>query len=239
MIDIHCHILPGIDDGPQTLATSLAMAKMAERDGIRTLIATPHTDGIRVNRVRVEAAVHDLNLELQRLNMTLSVCPGYEIPYHLAEELSAAHTLANNGRHVLIEFPPMHLPKGALNTFFTLIAAGLVPVLAHPERNLGVLINPDVLKEMVDNGVLVQITATSITGELGPDVQRCAHHLLKQGWVHFLATDSHSPTFREPVLGRAVTLAARLIGQENAMALVEQNPRQILAAAESLSASTS
>jgi protein-tyrosine phosphatase len=231
VIDIHCHILPGIDDGPQTLATSVAMAKLAVRDGIRALIATPHTDGVRVSRDRVAAAVHDLNRELRRQDLALTVYPGFELPFHLAAELAAAHTLADNGRHVLIEFPPMHLPQGALNTFFTLIAAGQVPVLAHPERNLGVLMNPDLLKEMVENGILVQITAASVIGEMGPDVQRCAHHLLKQGWVHFLATDSHSPTFREPVLGRAVKIVTRLIGQEQARALVEQNPGQILAAA--------
>ncbi len=230
MIDIHCHILPGIDDGPQTLATSLAMAKVAAGDGIRFLIATPHTDGITVSRERVAAAVHDLNRELRQRNLALAVYPGFELPFHLAAEMAAAHTLANNGRHVLIEFPPMHLPKGALNTFFTLLAAGLVPVLAHPERNLGVLMNPDVLKEMVENGILLQVTAASVTGEMGPDVQRCAHHLLKQGWVHFLATDSHSPTFREPVLGRALKIVTRLIGHEQARMLVEQNPRQILAA---------
>lgn len=239
MIDIHCHILPGIDDGPQTLATSLAMAKMAEQDGIRALIATPHTDGIRVNQDRVAAAVHALNLELRRQNIALAVYPGFELPYHLAAELAATHTLANNNRHVLIEFPAMHLPKGVLNTFYPLIAAGLVPILAHPERNLGVLMNPDVLKDMVDNGILVQITATSVTGELGPDVQRCAHFLLKRGWVHFLASDSHSPTFREPVLSRAVKIAARLIGPENVRALVEQNPRRILATAPGFSAATS
>ena len=239
MIDIHCHILPGIDDGPQNLATSLAMAKMAEQDGIRSLIATPHTDGIRVDQDRVAAAVHDLNFALQGQNLALAVYPGFELPYHHAAELAATHTLANNGRHVLIELPPMHLPKGVLNTFYSLLAAGLVPVLAHPERNGEVLMNPDLLKEMVENGILLQITATSVTGELGPDVQRCAHYLLKQGWVHFLATDSHSPTFREPVLTKAVKIVSRLVGPENARALVEQNPRQILATAQPLPAAAS
>lgn len=238
MIDIHCHILPGIDDGPEDLATSLDMAKIAAQDGIRVLIATPHTDGIRVNQDRVTAAVHALNLELQQRNLSLTVYPGFELPYHLAGKLATTHTLANNGRHVLIEFPAMHLPKGALNTFYPLIAAGQVPILAHPERNLGVLMNPDALKNMVDNGILVQITATSVTGELGPDVQRCAHYLLKKGWVHFLASDSHSPTFREPVLSRAVNIAARLIGPEKARALAGQNPGRILATAPPLSTAT-
>lgn len=231
MIDIHCHILPGIDDGPQNLAASLAMAKMAGNDGIRALIATPHTDGIRVNQERVAAATHDLNLELRQQNLALTVYPGFELPYHLAGELAATHTLANNGRHVLIEFPPLHLPRTALDTFFPLTAAGLIPVLAHPERNPGVLMNPDALREMVANGILVQITASSVTGEMGPDVERCAHYLLKQGWVHFLATDSHAPTFRAPVLSRALKIASRLIGPEKARALVEEYPKQILASA--------
>ena len=228
MIDIHCHILPGIDDGPATLATSLAMAARAEQDGIRALIATPHTDGIQVNREIVDAAVRDLNLELRRRELLLEVLPGYEIPYHLAMPLASTHTLANNTRHVLIEFPYNHLPRGAMNTFFELIGAGLVPILAHPERNDAVIDNPDILRDLVNNGILVQITAASITGELGPDILRCSQYLLKKNMVHFLATDAHSLTYREPVLSKAVQAVSRLIGPEKTRTLVADNPRRII-----------
>jgi protein-tyrosine phosphatase len=229
LIDIHCHILPGLDDGPRTLATSLAMAERAAADGIQTIIATPHTDGIRVGRKNVAAAVEELNLALQRASIPLAVYPGYEIPFHLAEVLAGIHTLADGGRFVLIELPPLHVPLGVQDTFLGLIAQGLIPILAHPERNEAVVQNPELLRPLVDNGTLIQITAMSITGGMGVDVRRCVQYLVKKGMAHFLATDSHSPTFREPVLSPAVRAVAKLVGPSRASELVEDTPRQILA----------
>ena len=191
MIDIHCHILPGMDDGPDHLETSLSMARIAAGDGIGTIIATPHTDGIRVNRESVPDRVHDLNRELKRHHIDLAVLPGYEIPYHLLSELAPTHTLAGSN-YVLIEFPHAYVPGDAPATVFRLLAQGFIPIIAHPERNRDILRNPDLLENLIEAGALSQLTAVSITGDLGPDIQQCAHSLLVRKMAHFIATDSQA-----------------------------------------------
>lgn len=229
VIDIHCHILPGLDDGPQRLETSLAMASVALRDNIRVIIATPHTDGVSVNRDTVTAKVIELNSELEQLAMGIEIVAGYEIPYHLVAELAPTHTLAGS-RYVLIEYPHTYIPGDARTTIQRLVQQGLQPIIAHPERNGGVLEQPDRLAESIQAGALTQLTAASLTGELGPDLQRCAMYLLSNGLVHFIGTDSHSPSFRTPVLKKAHTMAAKLVGREQADQLTMVNPGRILRA---------
>ncbi|MBW2328492.1 MAG: hypothetical protein JRF04_02560 [Deltaproteobacteria bacterium] len=226
MIDIHCHILPGIDDGADRLQTSLAMATMAARDGITTVIATPHTDGITVNRTVVQQAVNRLNIELTEQGIDLEVVAGYEIPANLVCDLQS-HTIADSP-YILVEFPHQYLPEDAAETLYTLVQAGRKPIIAHPERNGSVLRNPELLHELVAVGAMIQLTAASVTGDFGPDILHCANYLLRNQLVHFLATDSHSPTFRKPVLSPARKAAARLIGREEADKLVVDNPKAIL-----------
>jgi protein-tyrosine phosphatase len=226
MIDIHCHILPGIDDGADRLQTSLAMATMAARDGITTIIATPHTDGITVNQSVVQQAVDRLNGELVNRNIDLEVVAGYEIPADLVCDLQS-HTIADTP-YILVEFPHQYLPEDAAETLYTLVQAGRKPIIAHPERNGSVLRNPELLHELVAVGAMIQLTAASVTGDFGPDILHCANYLLRNQLVHFLATDSHSPTFRKPVLSPARKAAARLIGREQADRLVIDNPKAIL-----------
>lgn len=226
MIDIHCHILPGIDDGADRLQTSLAMATMAAQDGITTVIATPHTDGVTVNQRVVQQAVDQLNTELARQGIDLEVAAGYEIPAELVCDLQS-YTIADSC-YILVEFPHQYLPEDAVETMYTLVQAGRKPIIAHPERNGSVLRNPDLLRDLVAVGSMVQLTAASVTGEFGPDIQHCANYLLRNQLVHFLATDSHSPTFRKPVLSPARKAAARLIGREQANKLVVDNPQAIL-----------
>ena len=227
MIDIHCHILPATDDGPNTMETSLAMAEISAADGIQTIIATPHTDGIRVNRESVIKGVAKLNIELQLNKTPLKVLPGYELPFHLVSELGPTHTLAGS-KYLLIEFPHQYIPQGASSTLYNLIYSGFKPIIAHPERNNEVLANPTRLVELVETGALVQLTASSITGDLGPDIQHCAHYLLNNGIGDFIATDSHSPAFRAPVLSKAHVTVKKLLGRKKADLLVMENPRKII-----------
>lgn len=226
-IDIHCHILPGMDDGPRLLATSLAMASIAANDGIKTIIATPHTDGRRVNRERVKLSVNHLNHELSRENITIKVISGFEIPYHLINELASSHTLGSS-KFVLIEFPHNFIPGDAATTLHRLISKGLQPIIAHPERNMDILANPDRVNDLIDTGAKMQVTAAGITGELGPDIQRCSHYLLQKKQVHFIATDSHSPSFRKPVLSGACKIVTRLIGSDQADSIFIRNPGRII-----------
>ncbi len=227
MIDIHCHILPEIDDGPQRMEISLAMASKAAQDGIEVIIATPHTDGTTVNNITVTAKVSELNNELAQHSIPLEIVAGYEIPYQLVADLATTHTLAGS-KYVLIEFPHTYVPKDAISTVYNLITQGLQPIIAHPERNAAVLAQPDLMAELAEAGALSQLTAASITGELGPDLQRCALYLLKNSLAHFIATDSHSPNFRSPVLRKAHAFAKKLIGRQQADLLTIENPAKIL-----------
>ena len=227
VIDIHCHILPELDDGPQRMEISLAMASKAAQDGIRVIIATPHTDGTTVNSITVAAKVSELNNELTQHSIPLEVVAGYEIPYHLVADLATTHTLSESN-YVLIEFPHTYVPKDAISTIYNLIAQGLQPIIAHPERNAAVLAQPDLMTELIEAGALSQLTAVSITGELGPDLQRCAIYLLKNSMAHFIATDSHSPNFRSPVLRKAHTFVTKLLDRKQADLLIIDNPAKIL-----------
>ena len=227
MIDIHCHILAALDDGPRRLEISLEMAAIAAEDGIKTIIATPHADGLTVNPGSVETAVLNLQEKLHGRKIALRIAAGFEIPYHLVLELAESHTLAGS-RYVLFELPHFQVPPDAPQTIYRLLEQGLWPIIAHPERNSTLIDQPDLLTGLIEAGALVQLTAASITGALGPDVQRCAHYLLNRRQAHFIATDSHSPTFRTPVLRSARKIAARLLNSELAAALVEDNPARIL-----------
>ena len=231
MIDIHCHIAPGLDDGPLTIATSLAMAKIAAEDGIKVIIATPHADGEHITPERLHTEVRNLNQTLMARRIPLTVVAGFEIPHSLALVLAASHTLAGSS-YVLIEFPHEFMPAEAPALIRALLGRGFLPVIAHPERNGDILAEPLRLAEMVAAGALIQVTAASITGEFGPDCLRCAHYLLSKGLVHFIATDSHSTTFRAPMLSRAHAIARRLLGPERAALLTSGNPQKILMAAK-------
>lgn len=227
MIDIHCHILPGLDDGPRFIDTSLAMAAKAAEDGIRAIIATPHTDGIRVNSASVKNGVRRLNQELQREKINIEIYSGYEIPSYLLSSLGHTHRLAES-RYVLLEFPHTHLPADALITVSSSLTIGLYPIIAHPERNPDILDRPELLGELVDIGALAQLTASSLVGDQGSDIQQCSRYLLKNKLIHFIATDSHSPTFREPVLSEARRIAVKLVGSEQAEKLFEKNASRII-----------
>lgn len=215
-----------MDDGPTVLETSVAMATIAAKDGISCIVATPHTDGIRVNRDSVGIAVDRLNKIFLRENIHIELIPGYEIPYHLVNDLAETHTLGSSN-FVLVEFPHSYVPNEALAGCYRLLDKGLQPIIAHPERNTQIIRCPEVLEELLRTGARAQLTAASITGEMGPDVQRCAHLLLRQDLVHFIGTDSHSPSFREPVLSKAFKTVKKLIGRNKAEQIFFQNPSLI------------
>ncbi len=228
MIDIHSHILPGIDDGAPDLNTSLAMAELAVADGIQVVIATPHVDGSGyLTMAMINTAVDQLNSVLQKRGLGLIVFPGAELQFHAAKQLVDQYCLAS-GSFFLLEFPHSHLPADALDLIYTFIQKGLTPIIAHPERNREISMEPGKLSSLVGAGAKVQITASSLTGELGTSAQICARFLLKNNLVHFMATDSHSPNFRKPILSKAVKKAKTYLSREGALALVRDNPLAIL-----------
>ncbi len=236
MIDIHCHILPGMDDGAEDMAETLAMARAAVRDGIRTLVGTPHTlNEVFVNpESRVSEVTASVRDALQREKIPLEMLPGAEVrmgPGLLdSVKRGDAGTLNHNGRYILLEFPVLSTPPRLKEEIFTLQRNGLTPVIAHPERNLEVQHDLGILCGLVEMGVLCQVTAMSITGGFGVGVRRCAREMLRRRLIHVIASDAHSARGRPPALAEAAECAAEILESfDEANRMVEDVPASILA----------
>ena len=227
MIDIHCHILHGIDDGPSTIEESIEMARIAYRDGITKIVATPHIRDSRHHGGVIVEKVNLLNTLLRDKHIPVEILQGADVSAQIAGGGLSDYTI-NQTKYILIEFPHMFLPKNARDLLFRMRAGGYYPIITHPERNLSVISHPELLFEMLETGTFVQVTAESLTGSFGIDIQQCACHLLKKGVVTFLATDAHSSTQRPPVLSDGLRVAEKKIGKEKAAALVTTNPEKVL-----------
>lgn len=219
MIDIHCHILPGIDDGAPDMETSIAMARIAANDGIHTIIATPHLTSPTFSKEKLLKAVAQLNTTLQRHNIPLTILFGAEVQAHISLSVADRFCLAESS-FLLVEFPHSYLPADATGLISALTARSITPIIAHPERNIQIGREPWQLITLLGMGAKIQITAESITGKMGMAAKNCAEYLLQNKHVHYLATDSHAPGFREPILSKAVKQAARIIGEVQAKKLV-------------------
>jgi protein-tyrosine phosphatase len=227
MVDIHCHILPGVDDGPEDLAGSLKMAEIAAADGITQIVATPHVKDENLSRGFFEERIRQFNEKLRRINSPPEVFLGADVSSALPPGIQARYTI-NKGPYFLLEFPHSHLPRNAEEILFRILLTRLRPIITHPERNPSIIRNPDLLFRLVEAGALVQVTAGSLTGLFGVDADHCTRYLLRRGMVHFIATDAHSPRHRRPVLSQAAEEAASIIGQTAALALVTSNPKAVV-----------
>ena len=227
MIDLHCHILPGIDDGPVDMQTSIDMAKIAAEDGIETIVATPHIKNVLHSTVKLLELVSQLNIHLESQNIPVKVLLGGDV-FALIDPSRLKDYTINNSRYILIEFPYNYMPSNTKEILFSLALQGVWPIITHPERNLAIIKKPSLLFDMLYGNVLVQITAGSLTGEFGRDEQACASYLLQKEAVHFIATDAHSTGFRRPVLSDGLNVARKIIGEERAKKLVWDNPSAVL-----------
>jgi protein-tyrosine phosphatase len=236
MIDLHCHILPGLDDGPQTMEESIQMCRIAYQDGIRTIVATPHTlNGVYQNGLLTTLSkVKELDSELRthHSELTLTILPGSDV--HLCEttlqqvDQGEAITIGDGGKYIMIEFPSQAIPYQAERVLFQLLGRGLIPIISHPERNLEIGRRPERYDEIIKMGCFGQVTAMSLTGEFGPKVRQWAEKLLKSWLVHFIASDAHSPNGRPPILSAAVKAAAKIVGKKEAEKMVTEYPKAIL-----------
>ena len=213
MIDLHSHILCGIDDGARSLEDSLDIARAAVEDGITVIAGTPHVrDDWPTAAGVMEDRVAELNAELQQAGIPLEVRPGGEIAVEWLARLSHDELrrfgLGGNPRYLLVETPYYGWPLALANSLFSLRAAGFTPVLAHPERNAEVQAHPDQLAQLVQGGVLVQVTAAAIDGRIGRRSQECARRLVERGTAHMLASDAHHASVREV----GMTAAAKALG---------------------------
>ncbi len=233
-VDIHCHMLPGLDDGAVNLGVSLAMAEMAVADGIGTAIVTPHQLGnySRNRGETIRAYAKRFQRELSQRGVPLRILPGADVRIEpdMFQGLTTGDvaSLADRRRHVLLELPhELYMPlEGLLRT---LRSAGMVGILSHPERNQGILSDPGVVAVLVDAGCLMQVTAGSLMGAFGAEIQEFSERLLTEGLVHFLATDAHGTASRRPLLSRAYLRAAELVGQRQADELCCINPAAVVA----------
>ena len=201
MIDLHSHILHGIDDGARSLEDSLEIARSAVSDGITVIAATPHVrDDWPTAADVMEHRVAELRASLEREEIPLDVRPGGEIAVDWLARLSPEDLrrfgLGGNPRYLLVETPYYGWPLGLADSLFALRASGITPVLAHPERNAEVQASPARLVRLVDSGVLVQVTAASVDGRIGARARACGLELIRRGLAHLLASDAHHASVR-------------------------------------------
>ena len=233
MIDLHCHMLPGIDDGAADLEVSLAMARMAVADGITITACTPHImPGVYENRgPEIRTAIERLQAVLDENDIPLKLVTGADVHIapDLVEGLRSGRVLSlNDSRYFLFE-PPHHIAPPRLEQLaFDVMAAGYMPVITHPERLTWIETHYEIFTQMVRAGAWIQITAGALTGRFGRRPKYWSEKLLDDGVVHVLATDAHNLRNRSPVLSEAREAVAARLGEQAARDMVLTRPRLIL-----------
>jgi protein-tyrosine phosphatase len=229
MVDIHHHLLPGLDDGAKDFETSIAMAKMAVAEGITHVSASPHANGkYSYDRARNEELAAELRERLAQENVPLTVGVGCD--FHLSyDNIQDAQTdktrfTINGLGYLLVELPDFGLPRGLTETFYNLQMAGMTPILTHPERNPTLQGDIPRMLSWLRGGLLIQVTCDSVTGRMGKAAEKMALKLLDNRWVHFLATDAHNTTSRPPRMAEARRIVAKKYGEEYAQAICQDNP---------------
>ena len=229
MVDIHNHLLPGLDDGSPDLETSLAMARMAAADGITHIVCTPHANHrYPYDPFRVEDLIASLRARLAEANIPLTLTRGadFHLTYENIQEAladPARFSIAGRG-YLMTELPDFGSFSSFDETYYELRLAGMTPVLTHPERNPTLQDNPTKLNDWLHLGVLVQVTANSVLGDMGRKAQRMSIDLLGKKQVHFIATDAHNTSSRPPKLRETFDLIARRFGEAYAVTLCKLNP---------------
>jgi protein-tyrosine phosphatase len=226
MVDIHSHILPGIDDGPKTLEDSVTMVKMAAKSGTTDIVATPHSDlHFKFQPELVEARIAEVSEACGRV---LRIYRGCDFHLHwdnIQDSLEHPTRYTINGkRYLLVEFSELLIPKSTDEVFGRMQAVGIIPVVTHPERNGLLHARLDTLKAWTDSGVRVQVTAQSFTGRFGKAAKSIADELMKRNLVHIIASDAHDTHHRPPVLTEAYAYIAKHYGDARAELLFKTNP---------------
>ncbi|GAC1355452.1 MAG: tyrosine protein phosphatase [Acidobacteriaceae bacterium] len=229
MIDIHHHLLPGLDDGATDFETSVAMAKIAAADGITHIVCTPHANSRYVYEPKVvDSKISELQQRLESDGVSLKLgrgCDFHTTYENIQQAKSNPSRFSINGLgYLLMEVPDYGLPQGLTETFYQLQIAGLTPILTHPERNPTLQGDMERMMQWLRGGVLVQVTAGSVLGHMGKAAQKMAHRLLERRWVHFLATDAHNTTSRPPRMREAYDLIAERYAPTYAHLLCISNP---------------
>ena len=236
MIDLHNHLLPGIDDGARKIDETLEFLRLARRDGVRTVVATPHMkpgvyDNTRETILERVALVREAQRGDEAEGVTL--LPGAEVYY--TADLTARvgngqlMTRGDGGRYLLLELPYQQVPIGVEETIFQLKLRQITPLMAHPERVAYYLTDIERVASSIRLGALMQVTGSSITGRFGDRAREFALRMLERNMIHVLASDSHDVRHRPPTLSGAVKAATVVVGEAAARRLVDDNPAAIIA----------
>ncbi len=236
MIDLHCHFLPGIDDGAETLEQALALARLAVEDGIQVSVMTPHIHSgwYDNDRESIERARVSFQQALTAEGIPLLVRTGGEVRLGgevmdlLEQDMIPFYGTWDGYRVMLLEFPHSHIPVGADRLVRWLIERRVRPLIAHPERNKDLIKSPEKIRPFMDMGCFLQVTAGSVFGQFGPGSAAAAAYYLEQDWVFALATDAHDTRHRVPNLSRARDYLADTGRAELAELLTSHNPARLI-----------
>ena len=236
MIDLHCHLLPGIDDGARDIETTLAMAKQAVADGTEYIVATPHIHpGIYDNNIQnITQVTAGLAAELKQAGIELPLRAGAEVHLcpeimHWAEKEQLPFVGNYQGKKVLLlEFPHGHIPLGTEKLVKWLLTNNILPMIAHPERNRDIWRDPRKLSPFIKLGCLMQITAGSLSGQFREESKKAAIHLISEGYAHVIASDGHNTDWRPATLSPGVAIIEKLFGSNRARMMSYHTPREII-----------
>jgi protein-tyrosine phosphatase len=232
VVDLHHHLLPALDDGAPDLSTSVQMARLAVEDGITHVVCTPHASSqYAFDPVRVRDTLSQLRAALseQQIHLILGLGCDFHVNYDNIQDAlqNPRRYTINQGEYLLIELPDYGLPPTLEETFYSLRLAGMTPILTHPERNPSLQQDSSRLALWIRDGMLTQVTASSVTGRMGRRAERLAHRLLANRWVHFIATDAHDLRYRAPRMHDACELIANRYGEGYAQRLCTENPQAV------------
>lgn len=230
MVDIHSHILPMVDDGAKSWDIAVEMVKMAQRDGVTHMVATPHANyEYEYNRESHTALLAELQAKVGNGIQLILGCDFHFSYDNIEDALLHNHRYTiGDTRYILVELSDFSIPPQIANMLFSLTSKGLIPILTHPERNPMLQKHPERVTDWVGMGMLVQITAGAFAGKWGRTVQKLANWYAENELVHVIASDAHSTNHRNPVLSDARKVVAKSHGEAFATLLVETNPMAIV-----------
>lgn len=230
MIDMHCHLLFGVDDGPETIEGTMRMMEEATSEGITHIVVTPHaySPHYHVPATEVESQVRIMNDVIKASTIDLTLVTGQEVRIHEHLVMNVLNkdilTIANS-RYLLLELPTHHVPAYTIRIIQSLLEEGIVPIIAHPERNKGIAEKPERLERLIRHGALAQVTAGSLAGHFGKNVQTLSFQLIEANLIHAYGSDAHNISNRPFLFDKGLEVLGKKMGMEMVDMYLSNNQR--------------